>query len=139
MDADLNAILDEVYSAINAHDASRLAETYAEDLVIEMAGHVAVQGKAAGRAGAESSLAAFPDMVQTPIRRMIQGNIAYEEYIFEGTNTGSLSRPEGKIPPTNRHVKYQAARYYEFRDGKMARLVWYYDSKDYEQQLGLTE
>jgi ketosteroid isomerase-like protein len=60
-----------------------------------------------------------------------------QEVVMEGTNTGPLDGPGGKIQPTNRKLVSKGIVVLKIEDGKITETRIYFDQFDQMAQLGL--
>ena len=56
-----------------------------------------------------------------------------------GTNSGTLSSPEGDLPPTGRRLRLRECDVITVQGGRAVSHRFYYDRLDFASQLGLVE
>jgi predicted ester cyclase len=127
----------ENIAAANAHDAPRLRATYADDAVLEAPGPVRLEGGDAVTEYVMVWLRAFPDGRQTVTQELAVGDYVVQEITFSGTHSGTLTSPEGDIPPTNRKLTGRLMGIQRIESGKIVEEHVYFDQMDVLGQLGL--
>jgi predicted ester cyclase len=60
-----------------------------------------------------------------------------QEFVFEGTHTGTLSTPAGEIPPTNRTLRGRGVQIFRVDGGTVTDTRLYFDQVQVMSQLGL--
>src|SRR3954451_25153656 len=106
------ALLDRRSSAWAARDAPALAATHtAEGVVVSPTGGV-LEGRAEIERVYRLWLAAFPDVVTQSLDVVIEGARVVQLLRFSGTHLGDFFG----MPPTNRHVEFEAALLMTLRD-----------------------
>ena len=81
---------------------------------------------------------AFPDATYETVNGYESGNVAIDEGIFRGTNTGELSLPDGsKMPATGKHVTARGCDIVTVENGMVKRHAFYFDNMSFMAQLGL--
>ncbi len=125
--------------AFNSHDAQRIREGCADNVVFEAPGGVRVEGPDAATEFGMSFIRAFPD-VRLTLRNVFEsdGWVAFEAE-YEGTHHNTLEGPGGAIPATNRRATGRAAEILRIEDGKVAEERLYFDQLDMLTQLGVLE
>lgn len=126
-------IAQQYFDAWNKHEGAAIAAcfadggTYSDPMVGAIPG-VAVAPYAAGL------WAAFPDLSFEIASTGLAGdNLVSAQWIMRGTNHGSMQG----MPPTGRAVTVPGADFITVRDGKIASVQGYFDSKAVPDQLGL--
>jgi steroid delta-isomerase-like uncharacterized protein len=67
-----------------------------------------------------------------------EGNLLVAEWVWQATNTGPLTMPDGtEIPATHKPVELPGVSIVSVRDGKIASHRDYFDSASVMSQLGL--
>jgi steroid delta-isomerase-like uncharacterized protein len=123
--------------AWNSRDQDGFFATYADDCEVTAPGFT---GK--GRQGLTEFWTAwngaFPDN-QVIVRVVFaEGDRVAEESVFEGTNDGPLTNPDGsQIPATGRRVSEPFSGIHAVRDGRIVSTHFYFDQVDLLTQLGL--
>lgn len=126
----------DMTAAWAAKDPKKSSAVYASDAVVAITGPKGWDET--GPAGMEQGLAgyytAFPDLKLTYTRVIGRGNVAVAEWVFTGTNTGSMRGQK----PTNKKVGYRGASVLTFAsDGKVKRENVYFDMATMMGQAGL--
>jgi predicted ester cyclase len=120
--------------AFNAHDAD--ADPWAQDAYIVNPG-----GELRGREQVldfeRTFWSAFPDVRLEVVRRIASGNLVASEGRLVGTHTGTLSTPNGDVPPTGRTVDFRWMCMQEVRGEEIVFEELYFNEGDMLAQLGL--
>jgi ketosteroid isomerase-like protein len=124
-------------ATFNAHDLDGFAEVLADDVVFSAPGGVHGNGKPACVAFFGSWFTSFPDAHVEVQAVHVVDDIAVEEGIFRGTQSGVLHGPMGDIPPTGRPVEVDYIQVLRFRDGKHVSFNLIFDQLTMLGQLGL--
>jgi ketosteroid isomerase-like protein len=124
-------------ATFNAHDLDGFAEVLADDVVFSAPGGVHGNGKPACVAFFGSWFTSFPDAHVEVQAVHVVDDIAVEEGIFRGTQSGVLHGPMGDIPPTGRSVEVDYIQVLRFRDGKHVSFNLMFDQLTMLGQLGL--
>jgi steroid delta-isomerase-like uncharacterized protein len=74
----------------------------------------------------------FPDAKVTIHELTFQGDRAFAEWTFEGTNTGP-----GTFPPTGRPVRFEGSSFHRYSGGKLVEEKVYFDGMEMMSQLGM--
>jgi ketosteroid isomerase-like protein len=129
-------IMDRITEAVMSGDRDALAQLYAADAVAETP-----DGKLEGGAAIADWHAAFkrafPDGSWESRSTYEVGDTAIDEGYVVGTNTGTLSTPEGDIPPTGRSVRLRDCDMVTVVNGVAVTHRFYYDRMEFVSQLGL--
>ncbi len=134
---DAPAVVAAYLAAWNAHDSSKAASYFADDVTYYDASvGKPVTGRDAAKTGViDNFLNAVPDAVWTmkgdPIAA---GDKVSFEWEFSGTNTGAWS--DGTAA-TGKKFKITGASVFTVKDGKIASQSDYYDALGFYKQLGL--
>ena len=123
-------------AAFNAHDERALTALHASDIKFEAPGFKASNAHEA-TAYAMRWLKGFPNGKMTVHHEVVSGPWIVQEVVMEGTNTGPLDGPGGKIQPTNRKLVSKGIQVLKIEDGKIAETRIYFDQLDQMAQLGL--
>jgi steroid delta-isomerase-like uncharacterized protein len=135
--SDTRAAFDAWLEAFNAHDEAGIRAATADDCVFEGPGGVRLKGGDAVTGYAMGWLNAFSDAkieVQTVV---LDGDWVAVNGVFTGTHDGTLSGPDGDVPPTGRRLEGRLSQFVRFEDGKSVEDYLYYDQMDVTTQLGL--
>jgi predicted ester cyclase len=135
--SDTRAAFDSWLEAFNAHDEAAIRAATADDCVFEGPGGVRLEGGDASTAYAMGWLNAFSDATLTAHTVVVDGDWVAMTGTFKGTHDGTLSGPDGDVPPTRRTLEGRCAQLVRFRDGKSVEEHLYYDQMDVVTQLGL--
>lgn len=134
--ADPRTVAAEGVAAINSHDAVRIRATYADDAVLVAPG-VRIEGGDAATDYVMVWVRAFPDMHLTVVNEFAAGDWIVQEWTATGTHTGTLTSPDGDIPPTNRSSTTRGVQVQRIADGKVAEDHTYFDELQLLVELGL--
>jgi len=127
------ALLDRRSSAWAARDAAALAATHTADgVVVSPVGGV-LEGRAEIERVYRLWLAAFPDIAVQPVDLVIEGARLVQLVRFSGTHLGDFFG----MPPTNRHVEFDAASLMTLCDGLVAEERRVYDFTGLLVQVGV--
>ncbi len=80
---------------------------------------------------------AMPDISGTVTSAYASGNTVFMEVTWQGTHTGPLESPSGKIPATGKSVTNRAAWVGDFEGGQVKSIRHYFDMLSFMAQLGL--
>jgi hypothetical protein len=127
------ALLDRRSSAWAARDVPALAATHTADgVVVSPVGGV-LEGRAEIERVYRLWLAAFPDIATQPLDVVIEDARLVQLVRFSGTHLGDFFG----MPPTNRHVDFDAALLMTLRDGLVAEERRVYDFTGLLVQVGV--
>ena len=131
-------LLDRYVERYNAGDLDGVMDLYADDAVQGMPDGV-FEGRSAIRARLANELEAIPDVTHTVTSFIEQGDAFADEWTFVGTQTGSLTLPDGTVlPPTGKRVEVQGMEVVRVGpDGKIVLNTLYFDNLAVAAQLGL--
>jgi predicted ester cyclase len=135
--SDPREVTAEGLAALNAHDNERIRAVYADGAVLEAPGPVRLEGGDQVAEYVMVWLRAFPDARQTVTNEIASGDWVVQEFRFTGTHTGTLSSPEGEIPPTHRSLNGTGVQIARVQDGKIVEEHVYFDQVDVLTQLGV--
>jgi steroid delta-isomerase-like uncharacterized protein len=133
---DVKDIATHFIAAFNAHDEKALDALHAADIKFEAPGFKASTGHEA-TAYAMGWLKGFPNGKMTLRHEVVNAPWVVQEVTMEGTNTGPLEGPGGKIQPTNRKVVSKGIQVLKIENGKITETRIYFDQLDQMTQLGL--
>ena len=133
---DVKDIATHFIAAFNAHDEKALDALHAADIKFEAPGFKASNGHEA-TAYAMGWLKGFPNGKMTLRHEVVNAPWVVQEVTMEGTNTGPLEGPGGKIQPTNRKVVSKGIQVLKIENGKITETRIYFDMFDQMSQLGL--
>ena len=100
---DVKDIATHFVAAFNAHDERALGALHASDIKFEAPGFKASNGHDA-TTYAMGWLKGFPNGKMTVRHEVVNAPWVVQEVTMEGTNTGPLEGPGGKVQPTTRKV-----------------------------------
>lgn len=133
-------LLDRYVERYNAGDLDGVMDLYADDAVQGMPDGV-FEGRSAIRARLANELEAIPDVTHTVTSFIEQGDAFADEWTFVGTQTGSLTLPDGTVlPPTGKRVEVNGMEVVRVGpDGKIVLNTLYFDNLAVAAQLGLVQ
>lgn len=127
--------------AINSGNADTYLAQYAPDAVIDYANAPegsAIKGTEGIRKELSSHYKAFPDMKFELKRYAAVGEYYLVEGTVKGTNTGSMTAPDGKeMKPTGKPLNMDMAFTLKVQDGKVVEDYSYWDNLAFMEQMGL--
>jgi ketosteroid isomerase-like protein len=131
-------VMDRLNKAMEAKDKETLARSYATDAVA----YTPDQGELRGRDAITSYLFEFwesmPDVRYDQTGRHESGNVAIDEGIIIGTNTGPLRLPSGEtLQPTGRELRVHSCDVATVENGEIISHHFYFDQVEFLSQLGL--
>lgn len=136
--ATISSTLLRQLDAINQHDATAFASSYAKTAeVFDPAYPEPIRGRDAIAKDMAEFVAAFPDL-QAQVGRVIEnGDVTAYEMTFRATHQGALLAPTGHIPATGRRIEVVGAVFVRVgADGLIADERRYYDLAGLLYQLG---
>ncbi|MGY1633087.1 ester cyclase [Geodermatophilus sp. SYSU D01186] len=131
--------MDRITDAVVRGDAEALGRLYASDAVADRPEGPRLQGGPAIVEYLMGFRSAFPDLTWESGNEYESGDTAIDEGYLVGTHTGTLSGPEGDIPPTGRALRLRECDLVTVRDGVAVQHRFYYDQLDFLTQLGLSQ
>ena len=81
--------------------------------------------------------AAFPDCTIKLVNQVASDAQVVNEFVVNGTHSGALVNPRGKIPATGRSIGYCVCEVWEVKDGKLTKVRNYFDTTTLLRQLGV--
>jgi steroid delta-isomerase-like uncharacterized protein len=123
--------------AFNAHDTAALRALTAEDCTFWSPGGQTYKGREACVAANAIWFEACSDAHATVSRVVVEGDVAIEEGIFEGTQDGTLKTPMGDVPATGRRLRGEYVTVTRFRNDQAIEQRLYFDRMQVAEQLGL--
>jgi steroid delta-isomerase-like uncharacterized protein len=134
---DLVTLYHQANDAWNRHDRDAYVALHADDCEIVAPGST---GK--GHQGVldfwADSAGPFPDNRATPRTVVADGTTVVEESVWEGTNTGPLTMPDGsELPPTGAVVSVPYVGVHTVRGGRFVSSHYYWDQMAFLKPLGL--
>lgn len=132
------AVVRSLFDAFNDGDLARAAQTVSDDFeLVDVAAGQTFRGPEGCRRWLQMFRGALPDARTELVSVFADGARVASEHVGRGTHTGPFVTPAGTIPPTGRPVELHIGEFYEIRDGKITRLIAYYDTATLMRQLGL--
>ncbi|MET1087506.1 MAG: nuclear transport factor 2 family protein [Arthrobacter sp.] len=131
-------VMDRLNKAMESKDKETLARSYATDAVA----YTPDKGELRGRDAITSYLfelwEAMPNVRYDQTGRHEAGNVAIDEGIVIGTNTGPLRMPTGEtLQPTGRELRIRSCDVATVEDGEITSHHFYFDQVEFLTQLGL--
>ncbi|MFY9634558.1 MAG: nuclear transport factor 2 family protein [Cellulosimicrobium cellulans] len=131
-------VMDRATAAMNAHDKDALVGCYADDAV----GVTPDEGRITGRDRVTNYLfqlwEAFPDLAYESVAKHEAGNVAIDEGIVTGTNTGALKTATGETQqPTGKQIRVRGCDIAQVDGGVIKTHHFYYDQLELLGQLGM--
>lgn len=135
--SETRVVFDRLETALNQHDRQAISACYGDDVAL-VAPEGAFKGRDEATAYLVSFLDAFPDLHIDNLSKTTSGDVAIDEWIFTGTNTGPLALPDGtNVPATGRRVNVRGCDVAVVTGGAITSHRVYYDLLDLMTQLGL--
>ncbi|HEU4668709.1 MAG TPA: nuclear transport factor 2 family protein [Arthrobacter sp.] len=131
-------VMDRLNKAMETKDKDALLRSYATDAVA----YTPDKGELRGRDAITSYLMEFweamPDVRYDQTGRYEAGNVAVDEGIVTGTNTGPLRMPSGEtLQPTGKELRVHSCDVATVEDGEITSHHFYFDQVEFLAQLGL--
>ncbi|MEP7105604.1 MAG: ester cyclase [Chloroflexota bacterium] len=135
--ADVKDTAERFVTAFNSHDEKAIEQLHADNIKFEAPGGVRLEGKTAATQYAMGWLKAFPDGKMTIRKQIVSDPWVVQEFTMEGTHTGVLDGPAGKVLPTGKRLSNQAVSIVRYDNGRQTEVHLYYDQAAVMTQLGL--
>ncbi|MFQ6125807.1 MAG: ester cyclase [Candidatus Heimdallarchaeota archaeon] len=127
-------IIENWMDAMNRYDLEEMESFYTDDAVADEVPEPEVfAGKKAITEAYRELFYAFPDCKSAIINRVTGGDQVLFEIIWEGTHKEEFRG----IPGTDKVVKLRIAYLFKLHEGKISRIIEYYDAATILQQLDL--
>ena len=131
-------VMDRVTTAMNSKDKEAMAACYADDAVA----FTPDQGRINGREAITNYLfqlwEALPDVTYESTNKYEDGNVAIDEGVVTGTNTGPLTFPNGEtLQPTGKQMKVRSCDIVHVEEDQVKTHHFYFDQMEFMAQLGL--
>lgn len=131
-------VMDQLMTAMNSKDKEALARCYAADAVA----FTPDQGEIRGRDAISNYLFglwdAMPDVQYENRARHDAGDVAIDEGIVVGTNTGPLELSPGhRMPATGKQLRIRSCDVARVEGGEITSHHFYFDQVEFLSQLGL--
>lgn len=134
---DVKSLIDEATLALNAHDIERFAALHDENGEFVQSG-VPGTSKAELIAGIKALLDGVADLSFTIDDIVIQGDKAFFEGKFKGTQSKPLHLPGGpEIPATGKRISVGQSVHVTVRNDKAVKVHVFADRMELMEQLGL--
>jgi predicted ester cyclase len=134
---DVKTLVDEGTKALNAHDIERFAALHDDNAEIVQSG-VPGRRKADAIASLKALMDGVPDLSFTIDDIVIQGDKAFFEGTFTGTQSKPLRLPGGpEIPATGKRFSVPQAAHLTMRNDKAVKVHVFNDRMELMEQLGL--
>jgi ketosteroid isomerase-like protein len=131
-------VMDRITDAVLKGDSEALKAIYAQDAVGWAPDVGTITGGDQIAAYLGEFVAAFPDAAYEHLYKHEAGDTAIDEGYFVGTNTGSMTGPNGEtIPATGRSVRLRECDIATVENGVVTSHRFYFDVQDWLTQLGL--
>jgi ketosteroid isomerase-like protein len=131
-------VMDRITDAILKGDSEALKALYAQDAVADTPEQGTITGRDQIAAQYLGDIGvAFPDAAWEVQYKHEVGDTAIDEGYFVGTNTGSMTGPNGEtIPATGRSVRIRECDVATVKSGVVTSHRIYFDVQDWLTQLG---
>lgn len=131
-------VMDRLNRAMESKDKETLSSSYAAEAVA----YTPDQGEIRGRDAIISYLfdlwEAMPDVRYEQTGRHESGNVAIDEGIVTGTNTGPLRMPTGEsLKATGKELRLHSCDVATVENGEITSHHFYFDQVEFLTQLGL--
>jgi ketosteroid isomerase-like protein len=131
-------VMDRLTDAVMSGDLDALKSLYAPDAVAETPDQGTIPGRDQIAAYLGEFATAFPDASWEYRSKYETGDTAIDEGFFVGTNTGSMTGPNGEtIPPTGKRIRARECDVATVQNGVITSHRFYFDTLDWLTQLGL--
>jgi steroid delta-isomerase-like uncharacterized protein len=136
---DMQKIADKIIKTLNSGDAVKVSDLYAPDAVmIQPDTSAPVRGRDALLKYYTVMFKAMPDWKVNFSLVAIHGDTIICEGVGSATFTGTLSTPQGDVPPTGKKVAMKMAFFGKINaEGLIAEDRSYFDNMEFARQLGL--
>lgn len=132
----MNQVVDDFMAAMNEHDADKMAACCTPDIIAdEVAEPEAFEGMEAFKQSYWDVFSGYPDCTVEVLERYSDGDDVICQVDWLATNTGVFRG----VGPTGRPVQLRIAYFFRFREGKIARIIEYYDLATLLVQQGQLE
>ena len=128
-------VIERAHSASNGGDHEGHLDSYAVDATTTTPGNMRGGRDAMGEFSS-SWQRACPDAQIRIVNQIVNGDTVAEEFIFEGTQTETLTVANRQVLATHRHLSVCGALFIKVRDDKIASERVYLDELSALQQLG---
>lgn len=131
-------LIRSIFAWYNADDIDSIIASVTDDFeLVDIAAGETYSGATGLRSWLSISKTALPNARTYLTNLIVVEEWGASEHEGRGTHTGPLRTPQGDIPPTGKTVDAKVAEFYQFRDGKLARWIVYYDGLALLLQLGI--
>jgi ketosteroid isomerase-like protein len=136
MGENLIARIERFYEYFGAGDLDGAVTLFDPDIE-SVAPGARLSGIEAFRGYGEVFKRAFPDSRMITIAAIESGDMVAIEGVYTGTHTGTLSTPQGEVPPTGRAISLPYCDLFRFDGTRVVSHHVYYDQVTFLTQLGL--
>ena len=132
-------LIQTLLRAYNNQDAGTFAVNATDDCeTIDIPSGMTFSGPDGFRQYIQSFITAFPEGQVQATSLFTTDDQGLLEVLARGTHTGPLTSPAGQIPPTGRRIELRYCVVYQFRNGRVTSVHYYYDQlRFFLQQLGI--
>jgi steroid delta-isomerase-like uncharacterized protein len=132
------ALARAIYDAFSQGDFERVLQDVAEDVeVVFIPTGQTFRGRQGFADFMRGHKTGFPDMRIEVTNQIVADDYVVNEFVAQGTHTGSLATPTGTIAPTGRRATFTVCEVCRFQGGKLASVHNYQDMVSLLRQLGL--
>jgi limonene-1,2-epoxide hydrolase len=136
--SDTRAAFDQLTKAINAHDFDNIVGQYHPEATVS-GPDGSFTGREEIRTYFQEFQEAFPDLHINVWSKITSGDLASDEWVLSGTNTGPLRLPDGTVlDPTGAAVQVRGCDVAAVENGQVVSHRVYFDQASVMEQLGLT-
>ena len=135
------SVVRAVFEAFDAHDLDRFRVLLADDarLVVGATGRT-IEGAEAVVAAVAVTFRLIPDLRVTVTRAFASGAEGVAEVVREGTHTGDVPLPDGRVSPaTGQAVRLPECVVFDVWKGRVQQMTVWADELDTARQFGLRE
>ena len=133
-EADNRRLIEEAFSALNAHDPERYAKIVDDSYVLESEAYPApIRGRVGVRQFIATYVKAFPDFHYEIEQIVASGDYVVSRWRITGTHKGEFDG----IPATNRQFSTRGCTVTEIRNSRIVKASVYYDQLVVLEQLGV--
>ena len=131
-------VMDRLNKAMEEKDKETLARSYAADAVAYTPDMGELRGRDAITRYLFDLWDALPDVRYEQTGRHEAGNVAIDEGIVSGTNSGPLHMPSGDtMPATGKQLRIRSCDVAVVEGGEITSHRFYFDQVEFLTQLGL--
>ncbi|MFQ6108196.1 MAG: ester cyclase [Candidatus Aminicenantales bacterium] len=136
---EINVITDKILEIWNEGNLALIEEVYSPDTVVRTSNTPEdIVGSEGIKNWVTNSRTAFPDFHMTFDEIIVKGDKIVTKWTFTGTNTGTLTMPFGKLPPTGKEVHVTGLAINRVENGKAVEELVVFNVLEMMQQMGFT-